>query len=116
MLYYDIKRLLALRGIERPRTFLMKNGFGSQTADNFMKNKVLYIKPQMIEKLCVLLNCTPNELFSWKPDAEPAPENHPLKPLYRDKPAKSIAQLVRDVPAEKLGRLEELINELKNEE
>jgi len=117
MLYYNIKRLLALRGIERPRVFLIKNGFASQTTDNFITNRVVHIKPEQIEKLCVLFNCTPNDLFTWKPDGgAPVPENHPLKPLYRDTPAKSIAQLVRDIPAEKLGRLEEMISELKNEE
>ena len=117
MLYYDVKRLLALRGIERPRTFLIKNGFASQTTDNFINNNAVHIKPEQIEKLCVLLNCTPNDLFTWKPDdGAPVPENHPLKPLFRAAPAKSIARLVRDIPAEKLGRLEELINDLKNEE
>lgn len=114
MLYFDIKRLLALRGIERPRLFLMKNGFASQTANNFMTNRVGQIKRENIEKLCVLFNCTPNDLMSWRPD-EGAADDHPLKPLYRDASPKSISQLARDLPPEKLSRLEEIINELKSE-
>jgi hypothetical protein len=106
-----------MRGIERPHSFLMKNGFASQTARNLMTNNVVHIKPAQIERLCVLLHCTPNDLYEWRPDANaPAAENHPLKELKRDAPAQSIAQMVKDLPVEKLGELEAIINGLKNAE
>lgn len=114
MLKYNIKRVLELRGIERPHSFLMKNGFASQTARNLVTNSMVHIKPGQIEKLCLLLNCTPNDLYEWKPDANvPVAENHPLKELKREKPAQNIAQMVKDLSVEKLGELESMINQLK---
>jgi DNA-binding Xre family transcriptional regulator len=117
MLRYNIKRVLVLRGIERPHSFLMKNGFASQTARNFMTNNVVHIKPAQIERLCVLLHCTPNDLYEWQPNASaPVAENHPLKELKREKPAQSFSQMVKDLPVEKMSELESIINELKSRE
>jgi DNA-binding Xre family transcriptional regulator len=117
MLRYNIKRVLVLRGVERPHSFLMKNGFASQTARNFVTRNVVHIKPAQIEKLCLLLHCTPNDLYEWRPDANTAvAENHPLRELKRDTPAQSFREMVKDLPVEKMRELETIINELKNAE
>jgi hypothetical protein len=42
------------------------------------------------------------------------PENHPLRTLTKDKTPPPISELVKDLPVEKLSRLESMINELKN--
>jgi len=113
MLYFNIKRLLDLRGIDKQYAFLVKNGFASQTASNMVNNYVGHIKPAQMEKLCLLLNCTPNDLFDWQPDKNSAvPENHPLKSLAKDKSAPPISEMVRDLPVEKLSELEAIINNL----
>lgn len=106
-----------MRGIENPHTFLMKNGFVSQTAWNLANNQASYIKPDQMEKLCILLHCTPNDLFEWQPEANFAnAETHPLKALVREQPAKNISELVKDLPVEKMSELEEIIKNLKNAE
>lgn len=70
-----------------------------------------------MEKLCFLLHCTPNDLFEWRPDKNTlGAENHPLKALMREKPSPHISELVRDLPVEKMGELEAMINDLKNAE
>ena len=117
MLYFDVKRLLKLRGVQRPYTFLAKNGFVSQTAANLANNRVGHIKAEQIEKLCLLLNCEPSDLFSWKPDGGASvPENHPLKNLYRDKPSERLDEMLRKLPAGKMDKLAEMIEELNKEE
>ena len=117
MLYCDVRRMLKLRGVERPHAFLVKNGFVSQTANNLVHNNVTQIKVEHIEKLCVLLNCMPSDLFSWNPDNDAAaPENHPLKPLHRNKPSEKLDVMLRKLPAAKMDKLAAFIDELNNEE
>ena len=117
MLYFNLARLLKMRGIDKPYAFLVKNGFVSQTATNLANNRIGHISAAQMEKLCLLLHCTPNDLFDWQDDKNSfVPENHPLKSLAKDKTAPPISRMVEDLPAEKFDRLAELIQELKNRE
>lgn len=117
MLYFNIKRLLELRGIDKPYAFLIKNGFVSQTASNIINNQIARITPAQMEKLCLLFNCTPNDLFDWRAGANSVvPENHPLRTLVKEKNPPQISQMVKDIPIQRLGELEALINELKKPE
>jgi hypothetical protein len=66
-----------------------------------------------IGKLCVAMNCTPNDLFDWRPETSaPLSENHALKALIRED-AVNLAELLKDIPAEKLGDLHAMIDELR---
>ncbi len=114
MLYLNIKRLFELRGIDKPYSFLVKNGFVSQTATNMINNQVGHIKPKQMEKLCLLLNCTPNDMFDWRPDANTVvPENHALHSLVKEK-VPSFSEMVKNLPVEKLSELGAIINDLKD--
>ena len=117
MLYFNIKRVLDLRGIDKPYAFLVKNGFVSQTATNIINDRIARITPAQMERLCFLLNCTPNDLFDWRASANSVvPENHPLKSLAKEKNTPPISQMIKDIPVGKLGELEAIINELKKPE
>ena len=84
MLTFNPKRIMAMRGIEKVFNYLHKNGFGRSTAYHIANEAVFSIKIEQISKLCVLLNCTPNELFEWYPDTQTVlPENHALKALVK---------------------------------
>jgi len=114
MLYFNIRRLMDLRGIERPYKFLTKNGFASQTASNLANNLIGRITPKQMEKICLLLNCTPNDLFDWREDENMSvSESHALRSLIKEK-TPSFTQMVKDLPVEKLSELEAVINEMKN--
>jgi DNA-binding Xre family transcriptional regulator len=113
MLILNIERLLKLRGIEHPYKFLVGHGFVPQTATNMVKKRAVQIHPAKLERLCRILNCTPNDLFDWQDDGKTAlPETHALHSLKRDPTAKSVADLTRDIPADKLEKLGEMIAEL----
>jgi DNA-binding Xre family transcriptional regulator len=115
MLFYNVKRVLELRGVEKPYSFLARKGFVSHTITNFLSNSVGYIKAEQMEKLCILFNCTPNEFYEWRPDKSTSlPEDHPLQALKRHIPSPHISNLVKDVPVEKMRELEAFINDLKN--
>jgi DNA-binding Xre family transcriptional regulator len=114
MLFINLKRLFELRGIDKPYTFLRKNGFVAQTASSWSRGEVGYIRPKQLEKLCVALNCTPNDLFEWRADPKTVlPDTHALRTIIRDPAPKPISDMIRDVPVEKLAQLSEMIEDLK---
>lgn len=117
MLYLNVGRVLNLRGIVKWFSYLHKNGFIRSTATSLVSNKVYQIRFSLLEQLCLLLNCTPNDLFQWQPDEhQKVTENVALKVLIRDNSALVISQIVKDMPIEKLERVKELLTQLKDEE
>lgn len=117
MLKFNLSRVMALRGIDKPYAFLCKRGFHRTIASNLANNRSTNIKISHLETICRAMNCTPNDLFEWKPEATDAlGENHSLNSLKRDKPAARLSQIVKEIPVDKLDRVEELLNQLKNDE
>ena len=114
MLKFNVKRMFAARGIERMTGFLVKLGMTYPRASRFLKAQSGLVKIKDIEKLCVALNCTPNDLFEWLPDDKTVvPDGHSLNALKRDSERKNLQELVKDIPSEKLALIETLLNELK---
>lgn len=114
MLSINLQRIFKLRGIDKPYTFLISKGFVPATASKWARNDVGYIRAAQIGKLCVALNCTPNDLFHWTPDKKTSlPDTHALTKLVHTEPAQDVRQLVSELPADKLAQLGEIIAELK---
>lgn len=117
MLVFNLARILALRGIDTPYAFLVKRGFHRTIAANLANNRAANIKIAHLEKICRMLNCTPNDLFEWKADEHDAlGESHSLNSLKRNKPAPRLNRILKDIPVDKLDKVEELLNQLKDEE
>lgn len=118
MLIFRLSRVMALRGVSVPYSFLKQNGFHRTVARNLSHDRVENIKIAHLEKLCRLLNCTPNDLFEWKSDdnaANALNENHVLQSLKRNQTAQSLRKVMKDIPVDKLERIEEVLNQLKDE-
>lgn len=116
MLIINLQRVFALRGIENPFSALMKAGISRPTASNLLNNNVASIKNEYLETICELLNCEPNDLYEWKPSKLAVNiENHPLKGLRRDNSAATLTQMLRNLPLDKLGQVENLLVGLKND-
>jgi DNA-binding Xre family transcriptional regulator len=116
MLIINLQRVFALRGIENPFSALLKMGISRPTASNLLNNRVLSIKNDYLEKICELLNCEPNDLYDWKPSNNTANiENHPLKGLRRESSTANINEMIRNLPLDKLGQVESLLDGLKND-
>ena len=114
MLKFNPRRIFALRGVEKPTTFLVKQGVARSTAIKFMNAHSSMFKTSYVELICVGMNCTPNDLFDWYEDSKTKiPEDHPLKALERKEKIKNISELLHDMPVEKLTQLEGLINDFK---
>lgn len=117
MLRFDVMRVMKLRGIQKPWVFLMENGFTRSASNNFFSGNVLELKIWQIEKLCLLLNCTPSDLFDWEPSEHTsAGENHAMRALIREKSAPTIADIVKDLPIEKMEEIGEMLKQLKEKD
>lgn len=113
MLKFNIKNLMKLRGITHPHAYLLKNGFSRSVAARIAAEKMTAISPSQIEKLCIVLKCLPNDLFCWTAGKdETATESHPLWKI-REKEIKSVAELGKEIHAEKFPEFFEKVKQLE---
>ena len=67
MISYD-KLFILLESKGLNKAYLRKNGLTPKTVDYLIKNND--IKISTINKLCNLLDCTPNDILTYTPDKE----------------------------------------------
>jgi hypothetical protein len=115
MLILNVSRVIRLRGFDKTFSYLYNNGFSRSIANNILSKKASEIKIDQIERLCLVLNCTPSDLFEWQPAAnQSVPENHALKTVIRDNEP-PITNIIKNVSIEKLEKLSRELNERKDE-
>ena len=86
MLHLNLKPIFFARGIEKPSTYLIKNGFNANSAHRLLHSGTRAIKLDHIEKLCEILLCEPTDLFQWIPDSGKVNlPNDPLNKLIASK-------------------------------
>ncbi len=113
MLHFDLAGMLRRREIENPYRFLVQNGFNYHTAGLLLRNERSSLSYSNLEKLCLLLNCTPNDLFVWqKPKDVQVSEHHPLHQLQPKPQDVSVMQKLRELPLDKLKQIKQFIKEL----
>lgn len=105
---------MGLRGIQKTTAFLVKSGFTYPKASRYLGGAPAVIKLRDPEKLCVALNCMPNDLLEWKHDAKTVlPEKHALNALVNNALTGNLRQPVAGLPAERFELIEKLLEELK---
>ncbi len=114
MLTLYLSPLLNARGIERPFAWLRKQGFTHNTAHRLLKQPVV-MNLAYLEKLCSLLQCTPNDLLLFTPSAHtPLPAAHPLNGLVKKAEKENVAQQLRSLPLPQLDKVLDLIHQLQS--
>lgn len=114
MLIFKPKRIIKLRQLEKPHKALVKCGISPSTATKLLGNYNIRLTIDHVEKICVMLNCTPNDLFEWKPKSgAELPENHSLNALKRNDEAENLSEIIKKVPIEKLSELTEFVRNLQ---
>lgn len=117
MLVFNPRRMFSRRMVERPHSELVKNGFAKSSATNLLNYDNRRLMIEHVEKLCLMLNCTPNDLFEWRGrKSETLPENHALNALKRDDKAENMTEMIKNIPVEKLAQVGELLRSLQTEE
>ena len=116
MLSYNFQRILKARGVLRPHSYLIKNGFPDRLATRINQNNVKRMNLDTIERLCLLFKCTPNDLMEWIPEAPfQEDDSQPLKAIRQTNKVVDIIQTLNDVPIDKLADVETFIHEtIKN--
>ncbi len=113
MLQLNLSRIFKARGIEHPYRFLAQNGFVSFTAHKYKNGKVEHMRLDHIERLCILLNCTPNDVFEWTPnDLLDDRPDHPLQQIRRREKKIQISKLLGKLPLSKLEEVERMLLEV----
>lgn len=113
MLIYNFKRVFKARGIENPPAFLVNHGFSRNVASRIANNKTNKILLRHLEKVCLLLNCTPNDILEWKPDNKSKDHaDTALFVLKKKHKSKGAEELLRSLP---MSKLEEIAKLLKKE-
>ncbi len=84
MIQYNFQRLFTIKGIIKPFAFLVKAGFSHNFATKVKNNRVNRLNLDLLERLCIALNCSPNDLMEFIPDNDKQLNpNHPLFSLQR---------------------------------
>ena len=112
MINYNFDRIFKARGINRPFTYLTKAGFSDNFATKIKNNRVKRLGLKELEKLCLLLCCTPNDFYEWIPDDNiQADKSHALQAIRKSDKVFDLTKALHSVPLGKLNKIEELIND-----
>lgn len=110
MLKFNFTRVFKARGIERPFTYLLKAGYSPSFANRVANNKVRQMNLEHIERLCTMLQCTPNDLLEWTPEKNTVTvQEHPLCSLQRIASDGQINRILYNIPIDRLSEIEQLI-------
>lgn len=114
MLQLQLSKVIKLRGIQDPIKFLVQEGFSYHMAHRLINNTADSVAFYNLEKLCIILNCTVDDLLLWTNEDNAAVSNtHPLNKLAQSNVV-NINKTLMQLPLDKIEQLEKMIQELKN--
>lgn len=117
MLIYNPKRMFAMREIEKPHQALIKAGISATTATKLLGGYNVRLTIEHLQKMCEILNCTPNDLFEWRDNKDSSiQENHALVSLKREPVPPSLTELMREIPVEKLQEVKNMLLKMQDAE
>lgn len=110
MLTFNFSRIFKARGIDKPFSYLVKVGYSDNFATRVVNNRIKRLNLDDLEKLCELLQCTPNDLLEWIPESKDVSNNkHPLISIKRSEKVVQLTKILNSVPLDKLDDIETLI-------
>ena len=117
MLYFNLVAIMKTRQIERPYTYLVKQGISPHTAHKLLHSQTRTVRLDHIERLCEILHCDPNDLIRFKPNSiQKQQPNHPLQKLIQKETDFDWQNSLKTMPLEKLKELSKLITDAENKE
>jgi DNA-binding Xre family transcriptional regulator len=110
MLTFNFTRIFKARGIDKPFSYLVKAGYSDNFATRVVNNRLQRLNLTDVEKLCELLQCTPNDLLEWIPDSkDKTNDTHPLVSIKRSDKMVHLTQVLNAIPLDKISEIESLI-------
>jgi len=116
MIALDLARLMESKEIQNPLQYLKQAGFSNHVANKLLTGKMARLNYSYLERLCLLFNCTPNELLYWKPGpGTKATEKIALSKLAGRQRKDNLVRKINQLPEEKIDQLREWVNKLSTE-
>lgn len=102
MIQLRIKELLKSKGVAKGHAWLCKRGISHSMSHLLYSGKYESIQLEHINIICRSLNCTPNDLFAWTPDAQrgPVSPEHKLHSIAPREPSRILDLLKKMTEAE----------------
>lgn len=117
MLYLNFHYILENRGIQNPLRFLVTSGFNYHTANMLLHDSKNSVRFQDLEKLCLLLECTVDDLLAWNPSTTISkPENRPLSKLMNRKRRGLITAKLRQLSNQQLEEVRGFLDRMEVKE
>jgi DNA-binding Xre family transcriptional regulator len=114
MFILNIKKILTAKGISNYQKFLKSAGFSTNQTYYLLSLSPATIRLANLEKLCIALNCTPNDLIEWTPQkSDNIPQSHQLFHL-KPKETFDFKAISSDIPVSKLPELKSIIENFKS--
>jgi DNA-binding Xre family transcriptional regulator len=102
MLYLNLPAVMANKGIKDPSRLLVKAGMSYPAAYRLLYVEIKTMNLHRLEQLCMILNCTPNDLLIWVPDNDVSNARaHPLHALKKNS-NKTVVDHLRNLPMNKI--------------
>ena len=106
---------MKVRGIENHYRLLIDLGITPQSVRTLLGNEAVRVTFEHLEKICLALNCTPNDVIQWKPnDGQATPEAHALIKLKRSE-SEDLSKIMKSLPIEKFDEIIDIIQDLKKD-
>ncbi|MBE0539673.1 MAG: helix-turn-helix transcriptional regulator [Ignavibacterium sp.] len=116
MLKLNANAIFAAKSIVKPNAFLRKNGFTTNTASKIVTGKIKAIQLGRLEKLCLLLNCTPHDILEWEPDTTLGdPKKFEMSKLIKDKKIVVLSEELRGLTLAQVEEVHRFVEIKKNE-
>ena len=113
MLSWNIKTMLATKGILKPYAWLTKHGISHALAHQLLANKAKRVELKSLYKICAAAYCTPNDLLAYTPTkTEIITDKHPLQALRAAAISQLGTKLQKMTPAQ-IAALEKLADEME---
>jgi DNA-binding Xre family transcriptional regulator len=110
MLQFNFTRLFNARGISKPTTYMIHQGFSDKFATRVVHNNFRKLNLDDVQRLCEIFICTPNDLLEWRPTKDIAnASTHPLASLIRTEKIMDLTRTLNSIPLEKLLEIEKII-------
>lgn len=113
MLYFNFARILKLKEIHNPYTYMQTIGYSGGYATKLANNRIQELNVNRLEKFCRDFNCTPNDIIDFIPNPKDnLPPDHALHTLTK-KEIGNITEKISKLPAEKIQLIYEMIKNME---
>ena len=104
MLNLYVKEMMRKRGLDPTPYTLMKYGISQFMAYKLINNKVKNLNLETLAQLCLILDCTPNDILDFQPKQGSVPNNVALFQIKKEPVYGYPADYFRLIPVEELKK------------